>query len=265
MSTSGVEALLTLFDRANESASESRGRICGSYDNIFWQGDDWRRAMQDVDDLVRRLDDLGTSLSEAARILRSQVAEQQSASQSQQTDLSQFIALDGSDDGASGVGSSRSPRDRDRSDERERNDDASRGRGRDLPGNNLDNDWAGREILARYMSGGSDWDINDDPEWTAYMSDIIEPHAGDLHANMAPLVSEAIDGDGTIDGSFPMEVTNGEGIRGDNYLHGTNQDLGGYAVNGTATVVETLPTVPVSCAWRRNIPGTTGSTPTAST
>lgn len=40
----------------------------------------------------------------------------------------------------------------------------------------------------------------------------------------------------TIDESFPMEIENGEGVVGYQYLHGTNSNAGGFERDGTATI-----------------------------
>ncbi|MEQ9023059.1 MAG: hypothetical protein RLN82_09920, partial [Pseudomonadales bacterium] len=36
-------------------------------------------------------------------------------------------------------------------------------------GGHLESDWAGRSILYRYLTGGGDWHINNDPNWSSYM------------------------------------------------------------------------------------------------
>lgn len=41
-----------------------------------------------------------------------------------------------------------------------------------------------------------------------------------------------------IDGSFLMEIENGEGIAGYQYLHGTNGNVGGFESSGTGTMLQ---------------------------
>lgn len=141
----------------------------------------------------------------------------------------------------------------------------------DRSGNqHFQNDWAGREILAHYLAGGDDLDINNDPKWTQYMQDIDGlkngfSENGQYYPGMAERAEETAQqavanylshgqSDGKFDENFPMVVTNGEGIVGENYLHGTNANAGGFERSGT-THVEELPngnyrvTMDVNYTW----------------
>jgi len=125
-------------------------------------------------------------------------------------------------------------------------------------GINLENDWAGREILARYLTGGDDWTITNDPDWTRYMmaNDVLTGKVSDLVRAEA---QRAFDrrGIGPASDSFDyttsMEVQNGEGISGYQYLHGTNADVGGFRFQGS-THIERVPggyevRIPASYTW----------------
>lgn len=124
-------------------------------------------------------------------------------------------------------------------DRRDRRDPGGRGRGRRGLGDDFDSDWAGRAILDRYLDGGGDWDIIDDPGWTDYMkaSDILR---GELRAKVLSLVAgySILRSDAVvpIELSFHAEVENGEGIIGYQYLHGTNKDVGDFQIRGTAKI-----------------------------
>ena len=109
-------------------------------------------------------------------------------------------------------------------------------------GDHLDYDWAGGAILERYLTGGGDWNIRDDPRWTAYMQangylttdlrDRALDTAQDLHRTFAAGGSDRL----AINESFPMEIENGEGVVGYQYLHGTNANVGGFQRQGTASI-----------------------------
>jgi hypothetical protein len=103
-------------------------------------------------------------------------------------------------------------------------------------------DWAGRAILERYMLGGDDWVINDDPDWSRYMMN-NEQLRGQLAGPVEDQASEALRrylaGEGnrtSFNQTFPAEIQNGEGIVGYQYLHGTNQEVGGFNFSGNSTV-----------------------------
>lgn len=111
--------------------------------------------------------------------------------------------------------------------------------GGDRNGSHLDYDWAGGAILERYLTGGGDWTINNDPRWTRYMQqnslmtdDLQSRVLQDAQAMAASGQTSRI-----IDQSYAMSIENGEGIVGYQYLHDTNADVGGFQRQGTATVV----------------------------
>jgi len=116
-------------------------------------------------------------------------------------------------------------------------------------GADFNSDAQGRELLDHYLSaGGETLEIVDDPEWTDYMRNQLGANDRGV-AFDDQVINELQSGDLTVGrtGSFAGETTNGEGITGVNYLHGTNQDVGGleYEIvgsrpgpNGT-TIVET--------------------------
>ena len=103
----------------------------------------------------------------------------------------------------------------------------------------LDSDWAGRSILDRYLTGGGDWTIEDNPRWTEYMQDNVML-TFDLRSRAVDTAQELFDGDDSainIDETYAMEIENGEGIIGYQYLHGTNANAGGFERDGTASIV----------------------------
>lgn len=90
-------------------------------------------------------------------------------------------------------------------------------------------DAQGRELLDHYLSaGGETLDIVDDPEWTDYMRNQLGANDAGVPFD-DQVINELQSGDLSIGrtGSFDGETTNGEGITGVNYLHGTNRDAGG--------------------------------------
>lgn len=109
-------------------------------------------------------------------------------------------------------------------------------------GSHLDYDWAGGAILERYLTGGGDWNIDDNSRWTEYMqsNERMTQDLGDRAMDSAQQLYNQMDGGGsnsmTIDESFPMEIENGEGVVGYQYLHGTNSNAGGFERDGTATI-----------------------------
>lgn len=128
------------------------------------------------------------------------------------------------------------------------NDDRSRGHGRNDPrdsppeGSSLSNDWAGRSILERYLTGGGDWTIHNDPTWTGYLesnesmrSELARHSDGQAQVAVRRYL-ETGDTTGSYDERGPMQIENGEGIVGYEYLHGTNADVGGFREKGTTTV-----------------------------
>lgn len=127
----------------------------------------------------------------------------------------------------------------DRTGDRARHDPRSDPRG----GFDFSNDWAGRAILARYLSGGDNWTVDNDPQWTAYMqansvlSDNLRPSVDNQALAAIRAYQETGSTDGHYDlGSRQMEIENGEGIQGYQYLHGTNADVGGFKQSGDTRV-----------------------------
>ena len=115
-----------------------------------------------------------------------------------------------------------------------------------IPGiDHFNNDWAGRAILERYLTGGSDWNIDNDPAWTRYMQENQSltnqmKERNDTQASAAVLRYKENHGK-TIYRSFlgenlKMEIENGEGIVGYQYLHGVDQTVGGFKHGGTTSV-----------------------------
>jgi hypothetical protein len=118
--------------------------------------------------------------------------------------------------------------------------------GGDRGGSHTDNDWAGRAILERYLGGGDDWNINDDPDWSRYMMN-NESLAQELTEPVQIQAQQALDnylrGQGanaSFDQTFHAEMENGEGIVGYQYLHGTSSDAGDFGFSGN-TKVNALP------------------------
>lgn len=128
-----------------------------------------------------------------------------------------------------------------REDRRIRNDRLTRtppgGRG----GGSLNSDWAGRAILDRYLSGGQDWTISNDPQWNEYMmnnqalNDNLLLRAESLALDLFRARGGG-EGSGTFDDTFAVEIQNGEGVTGYEYLHGTNMDAGGFNMRGAASI-----------------------------
>ena len=151
------------------------------------------------------------------------------------------LPADTDDSGSDG----RDPRDRDRSDRRQRTDEHTPDRARNPTGgdnSSFANDWAGREILSRYLAGGDDWYIRDDDQWTQYLTSdpLLTGQVRDqTDAAAQALFQQYRDGGVTnapLDLTFHAEIENGEGIDGRQYLHGTNQDVGDFHVGGDATI-----------------------------
>lgn len=145
-----------------------------------------------------------------------------------------------------------------RDDRRDRNPDARDGRrirsdeifgreeGGDRGGDNLSTDWAGRAILERYLTGGDDWTITDDPAWTEYMMDnqllreqLLEPTQTVAQDALNQYLTTG-QRSGTFDQRLHGEIENGEGIVGYQYLHGTDSTVGDFGFKGD-TAVRPLP------------------------
>jgi hypothetical protein len=112
-------------------------------------------------------------------------------------------------------------------------------------------DWAGRLILDRYLRGGPDWRIDNDPAWSRYMmaNGLLR---GQLQDEVPAAVRDAL-GDPRewtavrrnewtvpVHGRFHAEVENGEGVVGYEFLHGTHRRRGDFEFGGTAHVYRML-------------------------
>jgi len=149
-------------------------------------------------------------------------------------------AAGGSGDQDTSGGSYRDERDSRRVEERATLDDRwRRPPGGDRGGVHTDYDWAGGAILERYLTGGGDWNINNDPHWTQYMQQnaILTGDLRDRAVHDARAMAASGQSIMAINQQYPMEIENGEGIVGYQYLHGTNADVGGFQRRGTATMV----------------------------
>jgi hypothetical protein len=107
-----------------------------------------------------------------------------------------------------------------------------RGRG------DFDSDWAGRALLERYLSGGGDLTIADDPAWSEYMkaNRQIRVRCTEHVRQLAAQVLSSGEPFSDVDDRFHMEIQNGEGMIGYQYLHGTNGAVGDFGITGTAQV-----------------------------
>lgn len=109
-------------------------------------------------------------------------------------------------------------------------------------GSHLDNDWAGRAILGRYLSGGGDWTIRNDPSWSQYMmgNQSLRNQLTDPTQKIAQDALAAYQANGTATGSYRQtlhaSIENGEGIVGYQYLHGTNANVGDFGMDGQTQV-----------------------------
>ena len=126
-----------------------------------------------------------------------------------------------------------------RTDQAARNPEGGRG------GSHWDTDWAGREILERYLVGGSDWIIDNDPQWSRYMmrnrllaqqlSPRIQEAATALYAQYRATGKAST----VFDETFHAEIENGEGAVGYQYLHGTDKNAGDFNIHGSAVITPT--------------------------
>jgi hypothetical protein len=115
---------------------------------------------------------------------------------------------------------------------------------------NFENDSFGRAIGTHYLFGnGEPMVIVNDPGWTAYMqsneilSADLNNRAGQTATGMFTDYQNLSIPEGQpyitqIDETYNMEIENGEGAIGYQYLHGTNADVGGFQREGTATMIE---------------------------
>ena len=84
-----------------------------------------------------------------------------------------------------------------------------------------------------YLIGGGSSIDEIDGEWGDYLmkNEVLAGKVGDI---VMP-IGDALEEGSSIKVSMqiPMEIENGEGIIGYQYLHGTNADAGGFQINGT--------------------------------
>lgn len=109
-------------------------------------------------------------------------------------------------------------------------------------GADFESDWAGRELLERYLTGGDDLTMENDPEWTAYMqaNPILRDKLNVMVQKKALSLYDQYHSDDVVFQTFndtgAMEIENGESISGYQYLHGTNADAGGFNFRGSAEI-----------------------------
>ncbi|MER7751028.1 hypothetical protein [Kitasatospora sp. NPDC097643] len=135
---------------------------------------------------------------------------------------------------------------------------ADRDQGGDGSNDNFNNDWAGRAILERYLTGGGDWTIVNDRSWDDYMSanpllnTKLDEHFEDIAQEAVKQYPEG--GTGAFDRTTSMVIQNGEGMVGYQYLHGTDSTVGGFGIKGNRQVVK-LPDgtyevhIKSACTW----------------
>jgi RHS repeat-associated protein len=105
-------------------------------------------------------------------------------------------------------------------------------------GGDFESDWAGRAILWRYLTGGGDWNIQNDPRWTAYMQEnhLLKMEMKLILYREARKLCDKPNGySNTFDITRHVAIENGEGIIGYQYLHGTNANVGDFQINGKGT------------------------------
>ncbi|MBQ0897318.1 hypothetical protein KBX37_30360, partial [Micromonospora sp. U56] len=110
------------------------------------------------------------------------------------------------------------------------------GRTPDDHGDWLDTDWAGLAILQRYLRGGDDWRITNDPAWNKYMmqnrilSDQLLPVITEVAGKALGAYRSSGMRENFFYKQFHINIQNGEGLVGYEYLHGTNPDVGDFQV-----------------------------------
>ncbi|MGB5150774.1 MAG: hypothetical protein WBN99_12625 [Mycobacterium sp.] len=100
----------------------------------------------------------------------------------------------------------------------------------------------GRAILERYLAGGDDWHMTDDPAWTKYMMDnqmlreqLLDPTQTVAQGALNQYLANG-QRTGTFDQRLHGEIDNGEGIVGYQYLHGTDSTVGDFGFKGDTSV-----------------------------
>ncbi|MGW4632643.1 hypothetical protein [Nocardia sp. NPDC004415] len=101
----------------------------------------------------------------------------------------------------------------------------------------------GRAILQRYLTGGGDWYINSDPEWSEYMknnqllrSQLDEPVTTAAQAALQGYLANGNPSQAGTPQSLHAEIENGEAIIGYQYLHGTDSTVGDFTFVPNSTV-----------------------------
>ncbi|MFE3545614.1 hypothetical protein ACFXK0_21840 [Nocardia sp. NPDC059177] len=101
----------------------------------------------------------------------------------------------------------------------------------------------GRAILQRYLTGGGDWYINSDPEWSEYMmsnqllrSQLEEPVTTAAQAALQGYLANGNPSQAGTPQSLHAEIENGEAIIGYQYLHGTDSTVGDFTFLPNSTV-----------------------------
>ena len=107
--------------------------------------------------------------------------------------------------------------------------------GGDGSNGHFSNDWAGRSILDRYLTGGGDWHIDNDSDWTEYMqaNPTLTSDLRDRAIESAESLHQSGNDSGGINENYHTSIENGEGIIGYQYLHGTN---GGFDRIGSTEI-----------------------------
>jgi len=104
-------------------------------------------------------------------------------------------------------------------------------------------DWAGRALLSRWLNGGGNWVIYDDPQWSAYMmdNDQIKGTVRRKLVNLAMKMKTDCEFQTSNNQNFtkkiklslPVRLTPGEGATGYEFLGGSNSNVGDFAIAGT--------------------------------
>lgn len=110
----------------------------------------------------------------------------------------------------------------------------------------FNSDWAGEEILYRWLSGGGDWNLTYNSHWSNYM-EANETLRTTLALKLFRYAQEQVAAEGNVCvlpefSSFDMQqfygtqfhtaIENGEGVIGYQYLHGTNANAGDFQITG---------------------------------
>jgi hypothetical protein len=111
---------------------------------------------------------------------------------------------------------------------------------RDFYNDHFSSDEAGRKILQHYLTGKGQQLTADNRFWADYMKANINLKA-DLKNRLYLKAQELCLQDRrsrveSVDEKFHQEVKNGEGINGYEYLHGTNEIVGGFKIFGYAKI-----------------------------